>query len=144
MSLMPLGIFGLRVRGGTVSSPRISRSISPGCGVWYGSEPVNIWTMSQRAGSVSYLTFAAGLALGLYGLFVVACDVWPLALGIFRTLGTNALAGYVLHILVMQAMKPFVPGDSPLWYVATALAVFLTICYTLVRHLEKHRLYLKL
>ena len=108
------------------------------------SEPVNIWTMSQRAGSVSYLTFAAGLALGLYGLFVVACDVWPLSVGLFRTLGTNALAGYILHILVAQAMKPFVPGDSPLWYVAAALAVFLTICYTLVRYLEKHRLFLKL
>jgi hypothetical protein len=108
------------------------------------SEAVNIWTMSQRAGSVSYLTFGAGFSLGLYALFVVACDVWPLSIGIFRTLGTNALAGYILHILVAQAMKPFVPGDSPLWYVAAALAVFLTISYTLIRYLEKQRLFLKL
>src|SRR5262249_9522272 len=29
------------------------------------TEPVNIWTMSQRAGSVSYQTFAAGFALAV-------------------------------------------------------------------------------
>jgi hypothetical protein len=108
------------------------------------SEPVNIWTMSQRAGSVSYQTFAAGLSLGLYALFVMACDVWPLSIGVFRTLGTNALAGYIIHILVAQAMKPFVPSDIPLWYVASALAVFLVICYLMIHYLEKRRLYLKL
>src|SRR5262245_24165289 len=35
----------------------------------------NYWMMSQRSGSLSYLTFAAGFSLVLYVLFYLACDV---------------------------------------------------------------------
>jgi hypothetical protein len=122
------------------------------------AEPVNIWTMSQRSGSVSYLTFGAGFSLAVYALFVLACDIGVgrifnpsgtegnsvLQLGIFRTLGTNALAGYILHDLVAAAVKPWVPKDSPLWYVAVGCGVFLAICYVLLRYMEKHKLFLKL
>src|SRR5262249_35077919 len=79
------------------------------------ARPVNMWTMSQRAGSASFLTFGAGLSLSLYALFILACDVGSLRLGIFRTLGSNALAGYIIHSLVADAVKPFAPKDSPLW-----------------------------
>ena len=34
----------------------------------------NYWMMSQRAGSLSYVTFAAGFSLLAYALFYVACD----------------------------------------------------------------------
>ena len=108
------------------------------------SRPVNIWTMSQRAGSVTYLTFGAGFSLAVYALFVAACDVGPFHLGVFRTLGTNALAGYILHDLVNSAIHPFAPKDSPLWYVLATLALSLTVCYLILRYLEKHRLFLKL
>jgi predicted acyltransferase len=108
------------------------------------SRPVNIWTMSQRAGSVSYLTFGAGFSLAVYLLFVVACDWNGWQLGVLRTLGINALAGYIIHALVDEAISPLVPRDSPLWYVGLALAVYLAICYLFLRYLEKHRLYLKL
>jgi hypothetical protein len=108
------------------------------------SQPVNIWTMSQRAGSVTYLTFGAGFAVAVLALFVLACDLGPLRVGIFRTLGTNALAGYIIHDLVSKAVKPFVPKDSPLWYVFLGFAVFLAICYLFLRSLEKNRLFLKL
>ena len=108
------------------------------------TQPVNIWTMSQRAGSVSYLMFGAGFALAVYALFVLACDVWPLRVGIFRTLGTNALAGYIIHDLVNAAIKPFAPKDSPLWFVFAACGVSLLICYLFLRSLEKQRLFLKL
>jgi uncharacterized membrane protein YeiB len=108
------------------------------------SRPVNIWTMSQRAGSVTYLTFGAGFALAVYALFVLACDVGPLRVGVFRTLGTNALAAYILHDLVNMAIDPFAPRDSPLWYVAAALLVSVGICYVMLRYLEKHRIFLKL
>ena len=108
------------------------------------SRPVNIWTMSQRAGSVTYLTFGAGLSLAVYALFVLACDVGRFQLGVFRTLGTNALAGYILHDLVNNAIAPFAPRDSPLWYVLAMLGVSLGICYVILRYLEKHRLFLKL
>ena len=108
------------------------------------TRPVNIWTMSQRGGSVSYLTFGAGFSLFVYALFVIACDVGRLQIGIFRTLGTNALVGYILHSMVNQAIKPFIPKDSPLWYVFSGFAVSLAVCYLFLRHLEKHRLFLRL
>lgn len=108
------------------------------------TQPVNIWTMSQRAGSVSYLTFGAGFSLAVYAVFVLACDVWPLRIGLFRTLGTNALAGYILHDLINEAIKPFVPKDSPLWFVFAGFGVSLLLCYSFLRFLEKQRLFLKL
>jgi peptidoglycan/LPS O-acetylase OafA/YrhL len=100
--------------------------------------------MSQRAGAISYVAFGGGFSLFVYALFVLACDRVGLQVGIFRTLGTNALVGYILHELVNKALKPFIPKDSPLWYVFAGFAVSLAICYVCLRHLEKHRLYLRL
>jgi predicted acyltransferase len=108
------------------------------------SRPINIWTMSQRAGSVSYLTFGAGFSAFLFALFVWACDARNLQLGIFRTLGSNALAAYILHDLVIEAVQPFSPKDSPLWYALSMFLVFLSITYVFVRYLERNRLYLRL
>jgi predicted acyltransferase len=107
--------------------------------------PTNdIFTMSQRSGSLTYLTFGAGFSLAVYALFVLASDVGRWQLGLFRTLGVNALVGYVLHDLVNAAVKPFVPKDSPVWYVLAGCAVSIGICYLLLRGLEKQRIYLKL
>jgi peptidoglycan/LPS O-acetylase OafA/YrhL len=108
------------------------------------TQPVNIWTMSQRAGSVTYLTFAAGFSLAVYALFVVACDVGTMQIGLLRTLGVNALAGYILHDLVNEAIHPLAPRDSPLWYVLAATCASIAISYAMLRYLEKHRIFLKL
>jgi len=104
----------------------------------------NYWMMSQRSGSVSYLTFSAGLSLALYLLFYVACDIYPLRLGVLRTFGMNALAGYVLHGMVASAVQPFMPQDVPGWYMWSGCAVFLLITYLFVRSLEKNDIYIKL
>jgi predicted acyltransferase len=108
------------------------------------SRPVNMWTMCQRAGSVSYLTFATGFSLAVYALFVLACDRGRLRVGIFATLGSNALAAYIIHDMVGQAIKPYAPKDAPLWFVAAAFGLFLAGCYLFVRHLEKNRIFLRL
>jgi predicted acyltransferase len=108
------------------------------------SRPVNLWSMSQRSGSVSYQTFAAGFALALYALFALACDRGGLRLGAFATLGSNALAAYIIHDLVDDAIKPYAPQDAPLWFVLIAFALFFAICYLFVRHLEKNQLFLRL
>ena len=108
------------------------------------TRPVDMWTMSQRAGTVSYHTFAAGFSLGVYSLFVVLCDIGSLRVGVFRTLGTNALAGYVIHDVVASRFIPFVPEDSPLWHVVLCFALFFGITYVLVLHLEKSGIYLRL
>lgn len=108
------------------------------------TRPVNYWTMSQRAGSVSYLTFGAGLSLAAFALFVWVSDVFSFRVGIFATLGSNALAGYILHDLVAEAIKPFTPKDSPLWFALAAFGLFLGICYVFLRYLERNRIFIRL
>ncbi|WP_435009100.1 hypothetical protein P12x_000350 [Tundrisphaera lichenicola] len=106
--------------------------------------PVGLWSMSQRTGSVSYLTFAAGFSLATYALFVVLCDRWNFQSPIFRAFGRNALAAYVLHGLVAGAIKPFVPGDSPGWFVAAGFLAYFAINLLFVRGMEKDGLYLRM
>ncbi|MEZ6128028.1 MAG: hypothetical protein R3C59_05065 [Planctomycetaceae bacterium] len=104
----------------------------------------NYWMMSQRGGTLSYVTFSAGVSVLVYLLFYVACDVFRLQWSFFRTFGTNALAAYVLHEMVGMAVKPFMPKDSPGWYVVAGLVVFFAITWTFVRSLEKQNIYLRL
>lgn len=105
---------------------------------------VTMWSMSQRAGSVSYQTFAAGFSLAVYAVFLVASDRHGWRLGLFRTFGSNALAAYILHELVAQAVKPYVPRDAPLWYVLSGFAFYFGVTYLFIRSMEKRGVYLRL
>ncbi len=133
--LMVLG-YGLSCLGGELASPPF---VPPPA-----SAQVTIWTMSQRTGSVSYLTFAAGFSLAVYALFVLVCDRWGWQTGLFRIFGRNALAAYIIHPLVSEAVKPFLPDDAPGWYVAAGVGVYFAICAIFNRYLEKHELFLRL
>jgi hypothetical protein len=104
----------------------------------------NYWMMSQRAGTVSYQTFAAGFALAVFVLFFVACDRLGWRLGILGTLGTNALAGYVLHGALEQAVKPWIPRDAPWWQVAAGFAVCFGVTYLVLRLMEKKGIHLRM
>jgi predicted acyltransferase len=103
----------------------------------------NYWMMSQRAGSLSYLTFAAGFSLFVYLLFFIACDLGKFRLGFFQTFGTNALLAYILHGLVDDAVSAFVPKDSPAWYAYGSLVLFFLITWLFIRSLEKQGIYLR-
>jgi hypothetical protein len=107
-------------------------------------EAVTMWTMSQRTGSVSYLTFAAGFSLAFYVSFVGLCDRGTVRIGLFRIFGQNALAAYMIHPIVAGAVKPYLPHDAPAWYVALAFGLYFTVCYLFNRYLEKHELFLRL
>jgi predicted acyltransferase len=109
-----------------------------------GSREVTMWTMSQRTGSVSYQVFGAGFSLAVYAIFVRLCDQGPWRVGLFRTFGQNALAAYILHPMVAGAVKPYVPRDSPLWYVMCGFLVYFGMCYLFIRSMEKHGVHLKL
>ncbi len=131
--LMGLG-YGLSCLSGKLAAPPF----------YPPNQEINLWTMSQRTGSISYLIFSAGFSLAVYALFVVACDWWGLRVGIFRTFGQNALATYILHGMVGSAIKPFVPNDSPLWYVSAAVGLYFLINYLFIRTLERDGIYLRL
>ena len=104
----------------------------------------NYWMMSQRAGTISYLTFGAGFSLALYGLFYILADMVGFKVGVFRTLGTNALFGYVLHEFVGEAVKKFIPDDCPQYVMWISFGVFFYISWLFIRSLEKRNIYIKL
>ncbi len=104
----------------------------------------NYWMITQRGGSLSYTTFCAGFSLLVYVLFYIACDMWGWQVGLFRTFGTNALAGYVLHSIIAGAVKQFLPSAAPWWYGVGAFLFYFWLVYLFVRTLEKNRIYLKL
>jgi len=126
--------FSCLTNGGVLAAP-------PFVAPWHERD---MWTMSQQAGSVSYLLFAAGFSLAAYTVFMWLCDERGWRVGVFRTLGVNALTGYVLHMLVEDAVKPFAPKDSPLYWVVAMFAVFFTIVWAMMRSLEKNNVYIKL
>jgi len=105
---------------------------------------VDAWTMSQRVGGPSYLVFSAGFGLAVFQLFRWLCDRLHLTVGVFRTLGINALAGYVIHPMVASKIKPFVPRDSPLGFLLIAFAWYFLITWVILRHLEKTKTIIKL
>ncbi len=108
----------------------------------------NYWMMSQRYSSVSYQTFAAGFSLAVYLLFYLACDRWGLELGLFRTLGRNALTGYIIGILIQRQIKMRIPhsheDQAPAWEVACGFLLLLLCVYAILRVLEWRRIFVKL
>ena len=111
---------------------------------WPPIDKVDLWTMSQRAGSLSYQTFSAGFSLAVYALFIWLCDVKQWTHVIFTTLGQNALAGYLLHMWVDDFVKPFAPRDSPLWWALGSFLIFFYLTYRLVKYLNDRQMFLRL
>jgi predicted acyltransferase len=111
---------------------------------WPPSRPVDIWTMSQRAGSNSYLWFAAGFSLLVYAAFVWWTDLRGRQLGMFRVFGLNPLAGYIIHSIVSHAVQPFAPPDSPLYWMVLAFALYFGITWLFLRGLDKQKIYLRM
>lgn len=111
---------------------------------WPPDAPPDLWTMSQRAGSLSYHTFGAGFSLTLYAGFVWLVDRRGLGHSVFETLGQNALAGYLIHSLIDDVVKPFAPKDSPLWWALAMFSIYFYLSYRFVRYLNEHNHYLRL
>ncbi len=105
---------------------------------------INYWMMTKQLPSPAFILFASGFACALYALFVVACDIGPIRIGLFRTFGQNPLATYLLHTVVEHALHTISPGDAPLNYCLVSVTVFFAICYLLIRGLEKQGIYIRL
>jgi predicted acyltransferase len=104
----------------------------------------NYWMMGKRAATASFVLFSSGFAFAAYALFVGLCDIGGFSLGMFRTFGQNPLAAYAIHAMVRQNLKPIVPHDAPLWYCTVGMMCLMGVVYLLVRHLEKHDIYVRL
>ena len=89
----------------------------------------NYWMMSQRGATISYTTFTAGYSLVLFALFLWACDSCKWQAGIFRTLGTNSLAAYLLHDVASWWISPWFPTSSGPVVVAIGFLCFSGFVY---------------
>lgn len=110
-------------------------------------EPVrvwNYWMMGKRTVNQSFMTFAIGFAVFLYGLFVILCDMAPVRVGVFRTFGMNPLAAYAIHEITMHSIQPLIPENSPVWFCTVGFVFFFAITYLLVRGLEKQNIYIRM
>jgi predicted acyltransferase len=108
------------------------------------ADAADIFTLSQRAGSLSYQTFAAGFSLATLAAFVLACDWGGLRSRVLQTLGGNALAAYLIHYVVSRPLKLWSPKDAPAWFALLAFALFLWLCFAAVRWLERKGVHLRL
>jgi len=106
--------------------------------------PVDLWAMSQRAGSLSYLTFAAGVAMVVYAGFVWWCDLRRGRSVVFGILGANALAGYLIHALVDVPFSWLREPQSPLWLALLLSAAFIAVSTFLVWLLNRRGWFLRL
>ncbi len=120
-------------------------------GGWFASPPfvppvhdVDMWTMNQKAGSISYLIFAGGFSLAVYAACVILCDVLGLTWRPFQTLGQNALAGYLAHYPILAIIGLAVPRDSSLLWLLSGIGAYLLVTYAIMRGLERKGWYLKL
>jgi len=105
---------------------------------------LNYWLMNKRVVTLPFNLFSSGFSLAVYTFFILLSDLGRVQIGLFRTLGTNALAAYVLHEIVGGAVGSFAPKDSPLWWVAATFALYVGITYLFVRHLEKQGIFIRM
>lgn len=104
---------------------------------------LNYWMMSQRAGSLSYTTFAGGLSLCLFAGFVWCCDVRGWNWGVWGALGANSLAAYMLHDVAAMLVSPWLQRGSPAAAVMTGWLIFAGLVYGCCRLLQWKRWYLR-
>jgi predicted acyltransferase len=108
----------------------------------------NYWMMSQRYCSVSYQVFSAGFSLLIYALFYLVCDQWGWHVGAFRTLGRNALTGYIVGILIQRMIKTklreIYGTDISAWQVMAGFVALFVLTWGVLRILEWRKIYVRL
>lgn len=110
-------------------------------------EPVrlrNYWMMIKQIPTLTFTLCATGFAMLVYGCFVWLCDENGWRLAVLNTFGTNALIAYIVHSYIGDQIGKLVPPDSPVWYVLIGLVAFFLCTWTVVRYLEKQRIFIRL
>lgn len=107
-------------------------------------EARNYWMMDKRVVTGTFIWFSTGFAMVLYALFILACDPGGRQLELFRMLGQNPLAAYIIHHMVENTVHAIVPKDSPLGWTVAGLLLFFGITILFVRFLDRQKMYLRL
>lgn len=133
---------------------------------------ITMWTMTQRAGSVTYHLFSAGTSAALLAFFLYVSEVgitapswWNIIGGgaskllgvhlednrlrlrfhVAEVFGENALAIYLLGDKLGDQIGSMLPPDSPAWYfILWGEGLQLLIAYICAAYLRAHKLFLRL
>jgi len=105
---------------------------------------VDLWTMSQRAGSLSYQVFASGFSLVVYALFVWLCDRKRWQFSIFGVFGANALAAYLLQSVLEYPFSVLRYREAPLWQALGITLAFIAANVLLVWWMNRRGWFLRL
>ncbi len=104
----------------------------------------SLWEMRQRASTVSYQTFGAGVSLLVFAGFVWLFDGRNWQSGFLKTFGTNALLAYILDGLISEGVLRWTPMDAPAAHILLMLSVQAGLCYLILRTLERKQIFLRL
>jgi hypothetical protein len=122
---------------------------------------LNYWMMSVKSATLSFMTFNAGFSLFIYLLFYVVCDLGGWQLGLLRTLGRNAMAGYLIQWPTDEIFTDLVERTSTAWgprlgfppeaigrsapviFVAVAFVLFFAVNWLVLWIMEKKHIYFK-
>jgi predicted acyltransferase len=104
----------------------------------------NYWMMSQRAGTLSYLVFAAGFSLGLFVIWDWVVRRFAIEVPLFRCFGRNALFCYALHGFMIDAIGLWVTKDAAAWIVYSSLMGLFAVLFGLAWMLERKRIFIRL
>lgn len=111
----------------------------------YPKRAWNYWMMSQKAGSLSYQTFAGGLSLLVFVFFDWASERMKSRWKPLSTLGRNAIACYIVHGFLIDAISSGrLQKSSPAAQVLLGLTVVLFLTYGLAKFMEWRGIFLRL
>lgn len=111
----------------------------------YPKRAWNYWMMSQKAGALSYQTFAAGLSLLVFLMFDWTAKRIQGRWNPLATLGRNAIACYIAHGFLIDAISSgWLQKSSPAAHVVLGLFLVLTATYGLAKFLEWRGIFLRL
>lgn len=104
----------------------------------------NYWMMSQKAGTLSYLIFAAGFSLALFVVWDWLVVRFSIEIPLLRSFGKNALVCYAVHGFLIDAAGLWVARDASPWLVTLTLFSLFAILFALARTLEQRRIFIRL
>ena len=134
---------------------------------------VTQWTMTQRAGSMTYHLFTAGTSTLLFAVFFALCEVGVPAPGApwlaaaaraagfearagggarlqmrwhaADVFGENSLAVYLLSDPLANNVSAMLPSDVPAWYfLLWGEGLYFLVAYFTTAYLKHHKLFLRL
>lgn len=104
----------------------------------------NYWMMSQKAGTLSYLVFAAGFSMALFVVWDWLVVRFSIEIPFLRSFGKNALVCYAVHGFLIDAIGTYVPRDAAPWLVIASLTGLLFSLFALAWILERRRIFIRL